>query len=221
MKIDSPNILSELSVSGSAEISGSLNVLGTVTATTFSGLLSSSAQVSYSGLSDIPAGIVSGSSQIQLSGITGTTFGSADFTFPQDLGVSGSIALQRVEEKTTISATAATGTVNFDYLTQSVLYYTTNASGNWTLNIRGDGSTSFDSLVPTGKVVSVVFLVTNGSPAYYQTAITIDGSSVTPKWQGGLAPVAGNADSVDSYVISIIKTAPATFTVLQALTQFK
>jgi hypothetical protein len=221
MKIDSPNILSELSVSGSAEISGSLNVLGTVTATTFSGLLSSSAQVSYSGLSGTPAGIVSGSSQIQLSGITGTTFASADFTFPQDLEVTGSISLQRVEEKTTISATAATGTVNFDYLTQSVLYYTTNASGNWTLNIRGDGSTSFDSLVPTGKVVTVVFLVTNGSPAYYQTAITIDGSSVTPKWQGGLAPVAGNADSVDSYVISIIKTAPATFTVLQALTQFK
>jgi hypothetical protein len=124
------------------------------------------------------------------------------------------------EERTTVSATAATGTINFDAATQGVLYYTTNASANWTLNVRGNSDTSLNTLLATGDSITVVFLATQGSTAYYQSAFQIDGSSVTPKWQGGTAPAAGNVSSIDSYVFTIIKTGSATFTVLGSQTKF-
>jgi hypothetical protein len=120
------------------------------------------------------------------------------------------------EERTTISATAATGTVNFDAATQGVLYYTTNASGNWTLNIRGTSGATLNDSLTTGDAITVSFLVTNGSTAYYQTAFNIDGSVVTPKYSGGTAPASGNASSVDVYTYTILKTASATFTVFGA-----
>ena len=120
------------------------------------------------------------------------------------------------EERTTVSATAATGTVNFDASTQGVLYYTTNASGNWTLNVRGSSDATLDSILATGDAITVSFLVTNGATAYYQTAFNIDGSVVTPKYSGGTAPAAGNVSAIDTYSFTIIKTASATYTVLGA-----
>jgi hypothetical protein len=68
--------------------------------------------------------------------------------------------------------------------------------------------------------MTVAFLVTNGATAYYNSAVQVDGSSVTPKWQGGTAPTAGNASSVDVYSYTVIKTADATFTALASQTQF-
>jgi hypothetical protein len=123
-------------------------------------------------------------------------------------------------ETATISATAATGTINYDITTQSVLYYTTNASANWTVNFRGSVGTSLDTVMATGESMSVTFLVTNGATAYYNSAVQVDGSSVTPKWQGGTAPTSGNASSIDSYTFVIIKTGSAAFTVLAAQTRF-
>ena len=124
-------------------------------------------------------------------------------------------------EITTVSPTAATGTINYDIITQSVLYYTTSASANWTVNFRGNGSTSLNTLMAVGETRTVTFLVTQGATAYYNNAVTVDGTSVTPKWQGGVAPTVGNVSGIDTYTYSIIKTASATFTVLASLTQFK
>ena len=124
-------------------------------------------------------------------------------------------------EVATISATAATGTINYDTTTQSVLYYTTNASGNFTVNFRGSSGTSQNTIMATGESMSVTFLVTNGSTAYYNTAVQVDGttSGVTTRWQGS-APTSGNASSIDCYTYVIIKTGSATFTVLAAQTRF-
>jgi hypothetical protein len=124
-------------------------------------------------------------------------------------------------EGVTVSATAATGTINYDVTTQSVLYYTSNASANWTVNFRGNGSNSLDSIMATGEAITVVFLVTQNTTAYYNNAVTIDGSSVTPKYQGGSAWTSGNASSIDAYSYTIVKTGSATFTVFAAQTQFK
>jgi len=141
---------------------------------------------------------------------------------PKGIGrvVLGAAAIQQVAEKVTNSATAATGTVDFDVITQSVLNYTTDASGNWTLNIRGDSSNSLDSIMDTGESITIAHIVQQGGTAYYNSAVTIDGNSVTPEWQGGSAPTAGNASSLDTYSYTVIKTASATFTVLAAQTQF-
>ena len=125
------------------------------------------------------------------------------------------------EERTTVSATAATGTVAFDAVTQGVLYYTTNASANFTLNVRGNSGTTLNSILATGDAITVVFLNTNGATAYYPTVYQVDGSAVTPKWQGGTAPTAGNASSIDAYSLTIIKTASTpTYTVLASQTKF-
>ena len=123
-------------------------------------------------------------------------------------------------EQMTISATAATGTINFDAITQSVLYYTTSASANFTMNVRGSSTVTLNNSMAIGQSLTVAFLCTNGATAYYQSAMTIDGTSVTPKWQGGTAPTSGNASAIDSYVYTIIKTAASTYTVLAAQTKF-
>ena len=141
---------------------------------------------------------------------------------PKGIGrvVLGAGKIQQLAEKVTNSATAATGTVNYDVITQAVLNYTTDASGNWTLNIRGDGSNSLDSIMDTGESITIAHVVKQGGTAYYNSAVQVDGSSVTPEWQGGSAPTAGNTNSLDTYTYTVIKTGAATFTVLAALTQF-
>jgi hypothetical protein len=131
------------------------------------------------------------------------------------------LSVPNIGEVATVSATAATGTINYDVITQSVLYYTTNASANWTVNFRGNSSTSLNTMMSTGQSITVAFLVTQGTTAYYNSAVQVDGSSVTPKWQGGTAPSAGNASGIDAYTYTIIKTGSAAYTVLASQTQFK
>jgi len=130
------------------------------------------------------------------------------------------LTLKAPLELWTISATAATGTVNVDLLSSGAHYFTADATANWTYNFRGDGSSSLDSLMSNNESVTVVHAVTNGATAYYPTAFQVDGSAVTPKWSGGSAPSSGNASSVDAYLFTVVKTASATFTVLAQQVQF-
>ena len=132
------------------------------------------------------------------------------------------IVLNDAAEVANVSATAATGTITYDITTQSVLYYTSNASGNWTINFRASSGTSLNTAMTTGQSMTVAFLVTQGSTAYYNSTVQVDGtaSGVTTRWLGG-APTAGNASGIDSYRYLIIKTGSATFTVLASNTQFK
>jgi hypothetical protein len=128
--------------------------------------------------------------------------------------------LRSPEERWNVSATAAATTVNFDANTSGILYYTSNATGNWTLNVRGDGSTTLNSMLTTNDSITVVFFVTNGATAYYQTGFQIDGNAVTPKWQNGTAPSAGNTSSIDIYSYTIVKTGNAAFTAFGSQTKF-
>jgi hypothetical protein len=150
---------------------------------------------------------------------TATTF-TATQTFNGSTSTLAEV-LVNAAETTTVSATAATGTINFDVTTQSVLYYTSNASANWTVNFRGSSGTSLNTLMSTGQTMTVAFLVTQGATAYYNSAVQVDGSSVTPKYQGGTAWSAGNASSIDIYTYTIVKTGSAAFTVFASQTQFK
>lgn len=123
-------------------------------------------------------------------------------------------------ETNTVVGAGVSGTINYDVMSQSVLYYTGNAGGNWTLNIRGDSGNTLNSIMATGQSITVAFLVTNGGSAAYQTGFQIDGSSVSVKWQGGTAPSSGNANSVDAYVVTIIKTGSNAFSVFESQTKF-
>ena len=154
---------------------------------------------------------------IQNTPIGSSTASSGAFT---TLSASGTTSIYETVEKAAISAASLTGTVNFSWLDGAVVFLTANASGNWTLNVRGDGSNTLNSVLSTGDSITLALLVPQGSTAYYQSAMQIDGTSVTPKWAGGTAPTAGNASSTDVYTFTIIKTASATFTVLASQTKF-
>jgi hypothetical protein len=147
------------------------------------------------------------------------------FTGQQNFAGSAStlaVVLSDAAEVATVSATAATGTINYDLTTQSVLYYTSNASANWTTNFRASSGTSLNTALATGQSITAAFLVTQGATAYYNNVVQVDGttSGVTTRWIGG-APTAGNASGIDSYRYLIIKTGSATFTVLASVNQFK
>ena len=143
-----------------------------------------------------------------------------DFFVRKGLIVNGTTKLQQSKEKITITASGATGTINFDALTQAVLYYTLSATGNWTLNVRGSSAAALNSMMAIGESLTVVFLVTQGGTAYINNVFQIDGSTVTPKWQGGSAPEYGTASGIDAHTYTIIKTANATFTVMAAVSAF-
>jgi hypothetical protein len=197
-----------------------INILDGVTATAaeiniLDGVTATTAEINY--VDGVTSNI-----QTQLDA-TAKLAVAQSFTAKQTFAGSSSVASMKtsnIAEVDTIAATAATGTIDYDVTTQSVLFYTTDASGNWTLNLRGSSGTSLDTLMATGESLSVTFLVTQGATAYYNSAVTIDGSSVTPKWQGGTAPTSGNASSVDCYTYVIQKTGSATYVVLASQTQF-
>lgn len=145
------------------------------------------------------------------------------FTAAQTFAGSSSVlaaVLTNAAEVCTVSATAATGTINYDVTTQSVLYYTTNASANWTLNVRASSGTSLNTAMATGQSITIAFLVTQGASPFYNNVFQIDGNAITPKWSGGTAPTAGNASGVDIYTYTIIKTGSAAFTVFASQTKF-
>ena len=123
-------------------------------------------------------------------------------------------------ETVSVNAAALTGATTLDCKTNSVFYYTSNASANWQINFRGDGTTTMNTFLTTGQSITVVLLATQGGSAFYPTAFTVDGSAVTPKWLGGSAPTGGNASSIDSYSFTIIKTAASTYTVIASQARF-
>lgn len=170
---------------------------------------------------------LSDAGRVTVEGVTSTgATGTGKFVFDtiptiSDPSFTGTVSLAPATfESVNSSATAATGTVNIDVKTNTVFYYTANAIANWTFNFRGNGTTTLDTYLSTGKSITVVFLVTQGVTAFYPTAFTADGSAVTPKWLSGTAPSGGNASSIDSYSFTIIKTAAATYTILASQARF-
>jgi hypothetical protein len=158
---------------------------------------------------------------------TGDVTLAGDQTFTGTKTFSGTtstlaMVLNDAAEVATVSATAATGTINYDITTQSVLFYTSNASANWTVNFRASSGTTLNTALSTGQSVTVAFLVTQGTTAFFNNAVQVDGTAtgVTTRWLGG-APAAGNASGIDSYRYLIIKTGSATYTVLASVNQFR
>ena len=222
-------------VVNASEITGTLTVAnGGTGATTLTGVIKGNGAAAFTAGNVNLASEVTGTLPIANGGTGASTLAGANiavttaantFTNTQTLSGSSSalaLVLNDAAEIVTVSATAATGTINYDITTQSVLYYTSNASANWTVNFRASSGTSLNTAMSTGQSVTVAFLVTQGSTAYYNNSIQVDGttSGVTVRWLGG-APTAGNASGIDSYRYLIIRTGSSTYTVLASVTQFK
>jgi hypothetical protein len=147
--------------------------------------------------------------------------GSTAGGFPLARAQGGTLAdttTRGLEEDINVGASAATGTINFDVATASIWYYTSNATANHTLNFRYNSSVSLNTALPVGDTITLVWLNTNGATPYYPNTIQIDGTTVTPKVPAAIT--AGNASAIDAYSFTIIKTASATYTVLETQTKF-
>lgn len=218
-----------ITLSGTVTSNGSLTLGGALTGVDLGTQVTGTLPVANGGTGATTlTGLIKGSGTSALSAATaGTDYvapGTATtFTALQTFAGTASnldMKISNALETATVTGTSATGTINYDLTTQSVLYYTANASANWTVNFRASSGTSLNTAMAVGESVTAAFLVTQGTTAYYNTAVLVDGASVAPKWQGGTAPTAGNANSIDVYTYTIIKTGAATFTVLASRTQF-
>lgn len=146
------------------------------------------------------------------------------FTAMQTFSGSSSTIAQTIansSELATVSGSGIPATVDYDVTTQSVIYYTGNAGANWTVNFRASSGTPLNTALAVGRSITVAILATQGVTPFYNTVVQVDGNTIVPKYQGGIAWSAGNASAIDVYVYTIIKTASATFTVLASQTQFK
>jgi len=211
---------------GSGVTGSSLTSVGTITSGTWNGTTIAVAN-GGTGITSFGTGIATflgtPSSANLISAITDET-GSGSLVFGTAPTLTNAVNINTIlrgpEERWTVSATAATGTIPLDILTSGILYYTSNASANWTLNVRGNSGTTLNDSLATNDSITVVFFATNGATPYYQTGFQIDGSAITPKWQNGSAPSAGNANSIDIYSYTIVKTGNAAFAAFGSQTRF-
>ena len=142
-----------------------------------------------------------------------------NITIANNLTVTGTTSISEILEKATLDATT-TGTIEFDALTQAVVYYTNPQTANRAINFRGDATTSLNSIMLNGQSLTVALLMTESSTAYYLDSYYIDNIAITPKWADATAVTGGNTNSIDTYGFTLIKTDSATFTTLASLNQF-
>lgn len=139
---------------------------------------------------------------------------NGNLTVGSNLTVNGSLVVGESLELINVSASGMSANLTFDVLTQPILYLTSSATANCTVNFRGNSTVGLDSFLTTGQSLTVSLLVTNGSVGYKANVVLIDGVVQTPKWAGAVVPQVGNPFCIDLYSYTIVKTAPAVFTVL-------
>jgi hypothetical protein len=113
------------------------------------------------------------------------------------------------------------GTYYHDILTHGmVLHQSTASAGTWTFVVRGNSSTTLNSLMAIGETTTMTLYTPSNNAANYMTTFKVDSSTITPKWAGGTAPSAATGSGTDVYSMTIMKTANATFTVFGNFTNF-
>ena len=136
--------------------------------------------------------------------------------------INGPLNIEEVKEKVIVDTTT-TGAIYGNMNLGAVRYYTANQTTNRTISFRGDQGSgiSLDSIMAVGDSMTSAFLFTQGSTAYYVNAVYVDGGApAVLKWVGG-APTGGNANSIDAYTFTVIKTAASTFTVIANLSAYQ
>jgi len=201
-----------------ATITGNLTVSGATTYVNTSTLIVQDKNIEIAN-SATPTDALADGAGITIKGDADKTLTWANatksFTFNQGLDI------QRVIETVTANSTAINANTTIDVLSGSISHYTANVAANWTLNVRANSTTRLDAVMGTNDSLTIAYLATQlSSNTFYQSAMQIDGASVTPKYQGGITPSVGNATSIDLYAFTIIKTAANTYTVLGSQTQY-
>lgn len=124
-------------------------------------------------------------------------------------------------ETVNIVAGTSNGNTTVNAIDGSIHYFTSANTGNFTPNIRGDASTTFDSLLAIGQVSTFTIISALGGSSGYCSSLQVDGTTRTLEWTDGSAPTErGGTSGVDAYQFTIIKTAADTFTILASKAYF-
>ena len=154
------------------------------------------------------------------SGITLSPDGDGFFTGITTIR-SASFGSGVLQESFHNDTSAVSGTHNHDALTYGMVWNgSTNAGGSFVINLRGDASTTFDSLIDIGKVTVMTIYSANNSASNYMTSFQIDGSAQTIKYSGGSAPSAATGSGVDVYSMTIFKIGASSYEVYGNFTNF-
>ena len=148
--------------------------------------------------------------------VNGTTF------------IDGILNVGEIIERITVDTTtvlSSTTTLNIDLSDNNVYYYTSSATGNWTVNFRSSNVESLDNFMSAGETLTVAVMTTQGGTAFYNSSVQIDGSPVNIFEYGDLAITEGNSSGIDMYTYVIVKKANTgtindRFTVLRSLSQY-
>lgn len=154
--------------------------------------------------------------------VDNNTVDASGGSFTGDVTFAEAISIERVKEKVSISTTGVTGQQHFNAKDQTIVFHNADTTGNYSINARGDASTTLNSLMDIGQVLTGVFITKYGSTAYFPSTFTVDGSTPSlVRWVGGAPSSAGTANSVCAITFSVIKTADATFTALLSQTEYE
>ena len=181
------------------------NVVGV--AATFTGAVSIGGTLTYEDVNNVDSvGLITARDGLQvLAGVTSMTGG---------VRYNGGGSLR---EKVKVTAGKLSDNLNIDLADGMVHLFTTAETAASTPNIRVNASTSLNSELAVGEQISVT-VITTAAAAAFSANWTIDGAAVTEKWVGGAAPAAGGAAGIDTYTLTITKTASAAFNVIGNVT---
>lgn len=155
------------------------------------------------------------------TGINTTAISTITANVSGNTQIDGLLALKEATELTVINTSALTGVLTFNALNSGVMYFSMNASANWTVNAIGNSTVTLSTILPVGRTLSITVIATQNTTPRYPTAFAIDGTTTTVNWLSGIAPSAGNSNAKDVYTYNITKTAATpTYLVLGTASSF-
>jgi len=203
---------------GNVDIPGNLNVVGNI----FGNLVPNYANfagTAFNVAGGNVSGPVSNAAYADTAGLSVYVTANAQSNITSlgtltSLTVAGMTSIQEAKEKVTLDGPPAS-TLDFNILTQAIVYNIGNATNDFIINFRGNNTTTLNSIMSNGESITCAYLNTNSTTGYYLSGIKIDGTTVTPKWVYPTgAPAVGISNGVDIYNFNIIKTNTSTYTVI-------
>ena len=158
----------------------------------------------------IVQGAGSTTTTLNVSGVS-TFVGFSTFKDGVDYGGGGTL-----REKVNIVANKISAVPDINLDNGMVHYFTTTETTTAQPNIIS--GVGINTELSIGETASIT-IITTAAAAAYSTRWKVDGllTGITTSWVGGSEPSAGNSSGLDTYALTLIKTADATYTIINNL----
>ena len=219
VNLESAQSLSNKTIAGLV-LTGSLSA-GGGTGTSGQYLQSTATGIQWATLSVSPDSISAGNSNVTVAnnsnitlqtagGNTATYDTSGNLTIPGTLtagGLTVSTGFIKAQLKESVSDTAngISGNFNFDLASHQVMHWRGDASSDFVVNFRFDGTTNLTSKVVSNESVTATLITRNGGTARKLRDVNIDGNGVSERYLGGFGAPTGTSNAWDVYTFTLIK----------------